>query len=118
MAASRPRLMSNETVGDRTLITHSMHVTASPLRPIAALFLLAAVLLGSASGHAQTLGPAPDPTDPIWFGAEPPTPDECFRFGLRYWIKKNLVDKKAACACVKCGWTAHLPPHRLCWRTC
>jgi len=109
--------MSNKMGGDRTLIRQG--TSASLRRPIAAFLVAAAVLLGSASGYAQTLGPAPDPTNPIWLSAEPPTPDECYRFGLRYWIKKNLLDKKAACACVKCGWTTtHLAPHRLCWRTC
>lgn len=76
------------------------------------------LLIGAAPVFAQTLGPKPDPNDPIWFQAEPPTPEECSRFGLRYWAKKTFLDKKSACQCVKCGWTTYLPPKRLCWRTC
>ena len=76
-----------------------------------------ATLTASAPSFAQTLGPKPDPNDPIWLQADPPTPEECTRFGLRYWAKKTFLDKKTACQCVKCGWKA-LPPKRLCWRVC
>jgi hypothetical protein len=85
------------------------------LARVAIGLLLIASVLGRVPALAQTLGPRPDPNDPIWLSIEPPTPEECYRFGLRYWVKKTLVDRKAACQCVKCGWS-HL--HRLCWRSC
>jgi hypothetical protein len=73
--------------------------------------------LCAAPAFGQSLGPKPDPNDPIWLQTEQPTPEECYQFGLRYWAKKTFLDKKAACQCVKCGWQ-HFPPKRLCWRVC
>ena len=76
-----------------------------------ALVILTAV---PATGFGQTLVPQPDSA--MIFGVEAPTPEECHRFGLRYWAKRKFASKRA-CQCVKCGWH-WFPPRRLCWRVC
>jgi len=72
-----------------------------------------AVLVTSAS--AQTLGPKPDPNDPIWFSVQAASPEECYKFGIGAWVKKTFIDRKGACQCVKCGWSNF---KRLCWKAC
>jgi hypothetical protein len=88
------------------------------LRQLAVSLSVGVVLLSGVFASAQTLGPTPGANDIDWFGAAPPTPEECYRLGIRYWIKKRFLDKKTACQCVKCGWTHRFPPRRLCWRVC
>jgi hypothetical protein len=91
-------------------------MTLQTRMPAYAILATVALSGGPALGDDSPAPLAGADTD-ILVGIAPAPPDDCYRFGLRFWAKRTLFDKAGRCRCAVCGW--HVSPlRRECWRVC